>query len=73
MDRADHPKQNIGAGDMDAGPPMEADHAKTVADHPISWRHRIKHFTWTYFTLTMATGGIANVLYTGMHSPLGKT
>lgn len=30
----------------------------------LSWRQRIRHFTWTWFTLTMATGGIANVLYT---------
>lgn len=32
----------------------------------LSWRERIRHFTWTWFTMTMATGGIANVLYTGM-------
>ena len=31
----------------------------------LHWRDRIRHFTWTYFTMTMATGGIANVLYTG--------
>ncbi|KAF2871884.1 voltage-dependent anion channel-domain-containing protein [Massariosphaeria phaeospora] len=30
----------------------------------LSWRDRIRHFTWTWFTMTMATGGIANVLYT---------
>lgn len=29
----------------------------------LSWKERIRHFTWAYFTLTMATGGIANVLY----------
>lgn len=42
------------------------DHAK--ADSSIvnlSWRERIRHFTWAYFTLTMATGGIANALYAG--------
>lgn len=32
----------------------------------LSIRERIKHFTWTWFTMTMATGGIANVLYQGM-------
>lgn len=30
----------------------------------LSWKKRIRHFTWAYFTLTMATGGIANVLHT---------
>lgn len=29
------------------------------------WKDRIRHFTWTFFTMTMATGGIANVLHTG--------
>lgn len=29
----------------------------------LPWRERIRHFTWTWFCLTMATGGIANVLY----------
>ena len=32
----------------------------------LHWRERIRHFTWTFFTLTMATGGIANVLYEGI-------
>lgn len=38
----------------------------------LSWKKRIRHFTWAYFTLTMATGGIANVLYTGNgeHGPV---
>lgn len=32
----------------------------------LTWKQRLKHFTWTWFTMTMATGGIANVLYSGM-------
>jgi hypothetical protein len=35
------------------------------AKENLSFRERIRHFTWTWFTMTMATGGIANVLYTG--------
>ena len=31
----------------------------------LHWRERIRHYTWTFFTMTMATGGIANVLHTG--------
>ncbi|KAI5360657.1 Putative transporter protein SLAC1/Mae1/ Ssu1/TehA [Septoria linicola] len=31
--------------------------------HELHFKQRIKHFTWTWFTMTMATGGIANVLY----------
>ena len=31
----------------------------------LPWRERLKHFTWSFFTITMATGGIANVLYAG--------
>lgn len=32
----------------------------------VSIRDRIGCVTWTWFTLTMATGGIANVLYSSM-------
>jgi hypothetical protein len=38
------------------------------ADH-LSWKKRIRHITWAYFTLTMATGGLANVLYEGKTVP----
>jgi hypothetical protein len=38
------------------------------ASEELSWKQRIRHFTWAYFTLTMATGGIANVLYNSKRS-----
>lgn len=38
----------------------------------LSWKKRIRHITWAYFTLTMATGGMANVLYTGQRACPGK-
>lgn len=31
----------------------------------LEWRERIRHYTWTFFTMTMATGGVANVLHSG--------
>ena len=37
----------------------------------LHWRERIRHYTWTFFTMTMATGGIANVLHTGKVQKLG--
>ena len=41
--------------------------AHSVLDK-LHWRERIRHYTWTFFTATMATGGISNVLYTGKFS-----
>ncbi|KAL5372423.1 hypothetical protein DPSP01_013530 [Paraphaeosphaeria sporulosa] len=50
-----------GAGDMGVlqGTEKESDERRRL-----SWRERMRHFTWTWFCMTMATGGIANVLYT---------
>lgn len=36
----------------------------TVLPKDLPWKERIKHITWAYFTITMATGGLANVLHT---------
>ena len=34
-------------------------------DEKIHWKQRMRHFTWNFFSMTMATGGIANVIRTG--------
>ncbi|KAH8698732.1 voltage-dependent anion channel [Talaromyces proteolyticus] len=34
------------------------------------WKDRLKYFTWSFFTLTMATGGISNLLYNGVFTSL---
>lgn len=38
----------------------------------LQWRERIRHYTWTFFTMTMATGGIANVLYEGKKASISR-
>lgn len=47
----------------------EEDSKGRGASKMLGFRERIRHFTWTWFTMTMATGGIANVLYTGTITP----
>lgn len=34
-------------------------------EEKLAWNERVRHFTWNFFSMTMATGGIANVLYNG--------
>lgn len=53
------------------------DHSELPFEPPktLTWKQRIKHVTWAYFTMTMATGGIANVISTGnigLYSPVVK-
>lgn len=57
--------------------PAESRESEESSVLGLSWKQRIRHFTWAFFTLTMATGGIANVLYSGQFYifllPLGHT
>lgn len=46
-------------------PSVEKRRQALASANGLSWRYRVKHFTWAYFTLSMATGGICNVLWTG--------
>lgn len=50
--------------------PSSTSMAHSILDK-LHWRERIRHYTWTFFTMTMATGGISNVLYTGKLSLRG--
>lgn len=39
----------------------------------LAWRERVVHLEWTFFTLIMATGGIANVLSAGRATNKSQT
>ena len=33
-------------------------------EQTLGWNERVRHYTWNFFSMTMATGGIANVIHT---------
>lgn len=54
----------------DQTPPQSAksplSRAMTLLEEKLEWKERIRHFTWGFFSSTMATGGIASILYQGI-------
>jgi hypothetical protein len=56
-------QKNRSSGEMGV---MQGVERESDPRRKLSWRERVRHFTWTWFCMTMATGGIANVLYTGL-------
>ncbi|KAJ9609596.1 hypothetical protein H2200_005923 [Cladophialophora chaetospira] len=54
-------RQRMAPRTGDEGDKLEAPDSEPPKD--VSWLQRMKHITWAWFTLTMATGGIANVLH----------
>jgi len=53
-------RDNVGGSDADLGREEDRELKK------IGIRDRVGCFTWTWFTMTMASGGIANVLHSSM-------
>ena len=47
--------------------------AERTSDPQVSFRRRLKHFTWAWFTVTMSTGGIALLLAVTPHRFHGLT
>lgn len=54
------------------GNPSNVSLAHSILDE-LQWRERIRHYTWTFSTITMAAGGISNVLYTDMVEDMKKS
>jgi len=66
---ADAEKNDSSAQGAEGGNGVGSTMREDQEEKSMKFRERIRHFTWTWFTMTMATGGIANVLYTGTSTP----
>ena len=45
--------------------PVENPNSNVNLQERMGWKQRVRYFTWAFFAMTMATGGIANVLASG--------
>lgn len=59
--------------------PTHRSYLSSHSAHPehLPWKERIKHTSWAWFTMSMATGGLANAMNAGMSkistsSPLSR-
>jgi len=50
-------------GDHENDSPHKHHYHDLLKRKKLTWKERLRHFTWTWFTMTMATGQISNVLY----------
>jgi hypothetical protein len=59
-----HPRGPVGSDARE--PPIEVDDEPPPIEMNLSIKQRLKHVSWAWFTLVMATGGIASTLHAGM-------
>lgn len=60
-----HPRQRVSTSLHNVQEEMEIDQLADTEPKRLSWRQRMKHVTWAWFTMSMATGGIASVIFSG--------
>lgn len=68
-DRIGEGNRNMNMGEQGRRGDGVLDGEEGIEGGKLGFKGRVRHFTWTWFCMTMATGGIANVLYSGMWSP----
>ncbi|MCJ1323288.1 hypothetical protein MMC15_008643 [Xylographa vitiligo] len=62
----DHPSQlhlQLPSGVLSLFSETRSHLSLTKSLEKLLWKERLRHYTWTFFTMTMATGGIANVIH----------
>ena len=67
----DHPSQlhlQLPSGVLSLFSETRSHLSLTKSLEKLLWKERLRHYTWTFFTMTMATGGIANVIHAGKYT-----